>query len=109
MPVKQRIRKARTFDDYHRQQLLDGPDACLLAGVGYLAPYMSAPTFDRLAPEERAALLEDMRADWLRYGAEMMARWRAREPEPMTRPWVFPYLGGPDPLPWAAEAFGEPW
>ena len=38
----------------------------------------------------------------------MMERWNRGEPEPMIRPWVFPYLPGPDQLPWAAEQFGEP-
>ena len=107
MPTKRRAGKAHVFEDYHRQQLLEGPEACLLAGVGYLAR-ISEPTFDRAPPEEQAAVLEAMRADWMRYGAEMMVRWRAGEQEPMTRPWVFPMPGGPDTLPWAAEEFGEP-
>jgi hypothetical protein len=107
MPVKRRIRKARAFDDYHRQQLLEGPDACLLAGVGYLHS-LSVGSFDRASPEEQAGVLEEMRADWARHGAEMMVRWRAGEREPTVRPWVFPYLGGPDSLPWAAKEFGEP-
>ena len=107
MPVKQRTRKARQFDDYHRQQLLEGPDAALLAGVGYLHS-LSVGSFDRASPEEQAAVLEEMRADWARYGAEMMVRWRAGVREPMTRPWVFPCLGSSDTLPWAAEEFGEP-
>ena len=53
-------------------------------------------------------VLAEMREDWMRYGREMMGRWTRREREPTTRPWVFPYLGGPDRLPWAAEQFGEP-
>ncbi len=107
MPIKRRLGKARHLDDYRRQQLLEGPDAVLLAGVGYLAP-ISTATFDRASPEEQAAVLAEMREDWMRYGAEMMVRWRAGEQEPTTRLWVFPYLGSPDTLPWAAEEFGEP-
>ncbi len=107
MPVKQRTKKARPFDDYHRLQLLEGPDACLFAGHGYLAPFKAA-SIEHLDDEQRAALLEAMRADWMRYGPEMMVRWRAGEREPTVRPWVFPYLGSPDSLPWAAEEFGEP-
>ena len=107
MPIKRRVEKARQFDDYHRQQLLEGPDAVLLAGVGYLASTASGH-FHNSPPEEQAAVLDGMRADWARYGAEMVVRWRAGEQEPTTRPWVFPYLGSPDTLPWAAEEFGEP-
>ena len=106
MPVKQRRRKARAFDDYHRQQLLEGPDAVLLAGVGYLHS-LSVGSFDGASPEEQAAVLAEMRADWQRHGREMMERWRAGESEPTTRPWVYPYPGSPDTLPWAAQEFGE--
>ncbi len=107
MPVKQRRGKARAFDDYHRQQLLEGPDAVLLAGVGYLWSIQGA-TFDQASPEEQAFVLAEMREDWQRYGREMMERWPRGEYEPAMRPWVFVVPGGPDRLPWAAETFGEP-
>ena len=107
MPIKRRVGKARQFDDYKRQQLLEGPDACLLAGVGYLHS-ISVGSFALASPKEQASVLEEMREEWALYGREMMDRWRRREPEPMVRPWVFPMLGGPDNLPWAAEEFGEP-
>ena len=106
MPVKQRIGKARHFDDYRRQQLLEGPDACLLAGMGYLWSIQGA-TFDQASPEEQAVVLAEMREDWARYGREMMDRWRRGEREPTKIPWVFPYLS-PDQPPWAAEQFEEP-
>ena len=107
MPIKLRRGKARVFDDYRRQQLLEGPDACLLAGRGYLWSIQGA-TFEGASPAEQAALLAEMRADWARYGPAMMDRWRQGEREPTTLPWVFPYPGSPDRLPWAAEQFGEP-
>jgi hypothetical protein len=107
MPAKRRIGKARGLHDYRRQQLLEGPDACLLAGVGYLWSIRGA-TFDQASPEEQAVALAEMREDWARYGREMLERWTRGEREPTTRPWVYPYPGSPDRLPWAAEAFGEP-
>ena len=107
MPIKRRAGKAHVFEDYHRQQLLEGPDACLLAGVGYLAR-ISEPTFDRAPAEEQAAVLEDMRKDWARYGADLMTWWRSGEHAEGVRPWAWVPAGGPDTLPWAAEEFGEP-
>ncbi|TCJ39204.1 hypothetical protein [Parafrankia sp. BMG5.11] len=106
MPIKQRREKLRPFNDYHREQLIDGPDACLLAGVGYL----TAATWDQMSDKEQASALEDMQADWTAHGAIIM-RWWNQEPgaRPITsKPWVFPVAGGPDALPWAAEQFGEP-
>lgn len=107
MPIKRRLDKRGGLDDYHRQQLLEGPDACLVVGVGYLARFPTVD-FDALPEEQREAILADMRTDWTTYGAAMMVRWRAGEREPTVRPWVFPHLGGPDTLPWAGEQFGEP-
>ena len=107
MPVKQRLGKARAFSDYHRQQLLEGPDAVLLVGVGYLA-LTSAGHFHSSSPAEQAAVLAEMRGDWARYGPAMMERWNRGEREPTTLPWVYPYPGSPDRLPWAAQEFGEP-
>jgi hypothetical protein len=107
MPVKQRIAKARQFDDYRRQQLLEGPDAVLLADVGYLHS-ISVGSFDRASPEEQAVVLDEMRADWARYGADLMTWWRSGEHAEGIRPWAWVPAGSPDTLPWAAEAFGEP-
>jgi hypothetical protein len=107
MPVKRRIGKARPFSDHQREQLLEGLDACLLAGVGYLAPYTVA-TFGQLEPEERAEVLAAMRTDWARHGPEMMERWRAAAPDPAMTPPSPVEPGGRERRPWAAEAFGEP-
>ena len=93
MPVKRRTGKALAFDDFHRQQLLEGPDAVLLAGVGYLWS-IQEPTFDRGSPEEQAFVLEEMRAGWARHGAELMAQWRSTE--------------AGTAAPWALLEFGEP-
>ncbi len=98
MPVKRRNGKARHLDEFHVEQLLEGPDATLLAGVGFLAPIQSA-TFSRASPEEQAVVLQEMRDTWARHGREMMERWRAGAYADVVRP---------SGLPWAAEAFGEP-
>jgi hypothetical protein len=103
MPVKQRRRKARPFDDYQKEQLLCGPDACLLAGVGYL----TAATWSQMSDGEQELALADMRRDWAVHGSTLMAWWRDPDAAPITnKPWVFPVRDGA--LPWAAEQFGEP-
>ena len=61
MPVKKRRGTARAFEDYHRQQLLEGPDAVLLAGVGYLA--LIRDHFHCSSPEDQEIVLAAMRAD----------------------------------------------
>ena len=71
MPAKQRIAKTRVFDDYRRQQLLEGPDACLLAGVGYLAR-ISEPTFDRATWIATAAALPGTSGSSVAEGADRL-------------------------------------
>ena len=108
MPIKQRRGKARAFDEYHREQLIGGPDTSLLAGVGYLAGRMK--WFRHMDDAERAEVLAEMEADWRIHGAELMKWWNAggNAPFPGAKPWTFPFAGGPDRLPWAAEQFGDP-
>ncbi len=107
MPVKKRAAKGRTFDEYMRQQLLEGPDACLLAGVGYLAMFRVA-AFDVLQKREQAELLGVMRDDWRRHGPALMTWWREGGPDGLAKPWCFVAPGGPDRLPWAFQEFGAP-
>lgn len=103
MPVKQRRRKARPFDDYRKEQLLCGPDACLLAGVGYL----TAAKWSEMSDGEQELALKEMRRDWSAHGPILMAWWDDPEAAPVTsKPWVFPIRTGD--LPWAAQQFGEP-
>lgn len=108
MPVKRTVSKrSRRLDDYRRQQLLDGPDASLLAGVGYLR---AAASFDQMSADDQAQAMADMARDWAVHGAELMAWWRLGKDAPTdgVKPWAFVSAGGPDTLPWAAEQFGLP-
>ena len=98
MPVKRRSAKARHLDEFHVEQLLEGPDATLFAGAGYLHS-LSVGSFSRASPEEQAVVLQEMREAWGRHGREMMGRWRAG---------AYADVARPSGLPWAAEAFGEP-
>lgn len=106
MPVKKRRSKGRAFDDYHIEQLIEGPDACLLAGVGYL----TAAQWDQMDGEAQAVAMQQMQDDWALHGPMLMDWWRqgANAPPIATLPWVYPVAGGADGLPWAAEQFGEP-
>jgi hypothetical protein len=79
MPVKQRIDKSRHLDDYRREMLQYGPDAVLIAGVGYLAE-VGAGIVATATPEQRAAIMVAMRADWQRHGERLLAEggdWKA--------------------------------
>lgn len=91
MPVKQRRRKARAFDEYHREQLVCGPDSSLLAGVGYCEG--TPAHFQFLSEADRAVVLAAMEADWKIHGPELMRAQRADSSAS---------------LPWAAMQFGLP-
>lgn len=105
MPRKRRAQKGRNFDDYRRQQLLEGPDASLLAGMGYFAAHKVA-AFNQLNAEQQAEVLATMREDWALFGPGLMEWWRSGEQETGMKPWTFV---APDPgtLPWAAYEFGQ--
>ena len=106
MPTKRtrRTRQTHVFDENCIGQLLKGPDACVLAGMGYFEPYIASGTRD-LSVEQYAEMLETMRADWQKHGPELMRQWRTGEPI-TPKPWIF--IVPHDGLPWAAEEFGEP-
>lgn len=90
MPTS-RTRRTRArdgLDPYMIEQLRDGPDAVLLAGVGYLKA-TPVGSFDRSSPADQAAILQRMREDWNRSGAELREMW------------------GPQVQPWAATAFAD--
>jgi hypothetical protein len=92
MPVKRtKAKRSLRLDEYRRQQLLEGPDACLLAGVGYL----TTATFDQMDASGQATALTDMRADWVRNRDALLQWWSERAPDPAT----------PDALPWAERRF----
>lgn len=86
MPIKQRIRKGRALTDHHIEQLLYGPGAVLLAGVGYLAGQRAF--WGRLSDAEEAKVLAAMEADWRIHGPQIA------------------HLSG-DATPWAAIQFGD--
>lgn len=87
MPVKHRIRKGRALTEHHIAQLLGGPDAVLIAGVGYLTGQRADWGF--LGDAERAEVLDAMEADWRIHGPE-----------------IAPLSG--DAMPWAGNRFGMP-
>jgi len=72
MPLKRRTDKSRHLDGHKREQLLFGPDAPLLAGIGYLEP-AAAATADQLNPAERLKMLAEMRRDWLLHRPQLLA------------------------------------
>lgn len=94
MPIKRtKAKRSLRLDEYRRQQLLEGPDACLLAGVGYL----TTATFDQMDAGAQAAAMADMRADWVRNRDALLQWWSERAPDPAT----------PDALPWSERYFGR--
>jgi len=106
MPIKKRAGKSRQFDEYRACQLLAGPDATLLAGTGYLTAARAA-RFDEMADADKASALDDMREDWDRHGAALMAWWNGDDEAFRFKPWNF-VVRDPEYMPWAAEQFGEP-
>lgn len=72
MPIKKRTDKGRHLDEYRREMLRDGPHAVLLAGCGYLGEVM-ASHFATATPEQRAAIIANMRADWHRHRDRLLA------------------------------------
>lgn len=91
MPVKRTKAKCgRRLDEYRLQQLVDGPDACLLAGVGYL----TAGTFDAMSLDDKAATLDQMRDDWARQRDDVLHWWRSRIPMDGAKPWIQSQLEG---------------
>ena len=69
MPIKRRANKSRRLDEFRVQQLLEGPDACLIAGVGYL----TAGTFAAMSPAEQERAMAQMRQDWQIHGPMLKA------------------------------------
>ena len=110
MPTN-RTRRTRawqaTLDDYRRQQLIEGPDECLIAGVGYLT---GRKWFREMTEAEQAEVLTEMERDWRVHGPDLMAWWNAGEDAPRfsPKPWIFPRTGSPDRQPWAAQHFANP-
>jgi hypothetical protein len=73
MPIKRRLQKGRHLDAYRLEMLRHGPEAMLLAGCGYLAEAGPVGSFATATPEQQAAIIEAMRADWARHGERLRA------------------------------------
>lgn len=105
MPVKRtQAKRSRRLDQYCRQQLLEGPDASLLAGVGYL----TAATFEEMRADDQAQALAQMERDWRANRDELLAWWNQGPEADQTgfKPWVFVVPEGPSSPPWAERQFG---
>lgn len=68
MPMKRRTDKARRLDAYRAEQLIDGPEAALLAGTGY----QRCKWWRDMDAAERADVLAEMRRDWEAHRAELI-------------------------------------
>lgn len=106
MPVKRTLAKAsRRLDDHKIEQLLEGPERCLLAGVGYIGRMF----FWDMDHNQKAELLADIEVDWRENGERMVAWWIDLDAEPICSvPWIFPLPGGPGTRPWAWWEFDAP-
>ena len=83
-----RKRSRADLDEHKLEQMIYGPDSCLLAGLGYTCP-STRNFFSKASEEGRTAILDDMRADWLLHHETILAAAAEREP-------------------WAMTEFGEP-
>jgi hypothetical protein len=103
MPIKRRREKARRqIDDEDMEDLFYGPGTALLEG--YCTRYSSS-RFDDLSPSDQAAVIEDMRQDWQRQSADVLAAWRSRTEHDLYI--AREYFNDPE-QPWALTQFGEP-
>lgn len=105
MPVKRRVGKARKqLDGTDLEDLFYGPGTCLFNGCGYLGPHGDGLWHEKSA-DVQAAVLAEMRADWERHSAAILAAWESRSPH--DRYIAREYHGDPAE-PWAQTQFGEP-
>lgn len=99
VPVKRRVAKARALDQFALVELRDGPGACLIRGCGYYAAHGGTGLHSddpggfywEVSPDAQAGLLEQMRADWQRVGARLIA-----ETDDPAAIWAFREFGAPD-------------
>lgn len=99
-----RGRHSQSLDYWRIQGLIHGD--ILIAGVGYGAKHMSG--CNNWSLEQCSETKEEMRQDWLQYGAEFMAWWRG-DTERFTA--ICASMGktrDPAIIPWALTEFGEP-
>lgn len=105
MPVKRRLAKARRhLEDGDLDDLFYGPGTCLFNGSGYLGQYGDGRFADKTA-EVKAAVLEEMQADWHRHEDAIMEAWADRTEHDR---YIAAEFHGDPPAPWVAMQFGEP-
>jgi hypothetical protein len=63
MPIKRRIEKSRSIDNYKVEELLHGPGTGLLAGLGYSRRDFGG-SYHNMKPDQQAAVIDAMRLDW---------------------------------------------
>lgn len=99
MPTN-RTRRARSWapdlDRHRRQELAEGPAAHLMAGVGY-GELVERGGVNTWTAEDFAAVLEAMRADWRKHGADVLATWIAEDRGAGTRPYAWWAFDAPEP------------
>ena len=104
MPVKRRLRKSRrNLDGMTLQDLFYGPGTCLFNGEGYLGPFGDGFFHDK-PKAVQANVLAEMRDDWERHSATIMAAWNARTDHDL---YIAREYHGAPKLPWAATEFGD--
>ena len=91
MPTKRRIGKTRGLSDGKIEELLRGPGTHLLAGCGYWA----GAFFWNLPADGQVQVLAEMRDDWERHSAVILAAWQNRSalPSDPAEPWALTEFG----------------
>ena len=89
MPVKRRIEKSRSIDEWKMSELFHGPGTCLLAGLGYFRGHLGG-YFHNITPEQQAEMIEAMRLDWEIHHARIMKEANAAG---IKKPWALIEFG----------------
>jgi len=99
MPIKRRVAKSRTLDSLKMSELWYGPGSCLLAGGGYY----HGDFYWNLDDGQQAAVVAEMREDWLRNSDQVLEAWDLRSGHDL---WIGQNHHADQLRPWAEEEFG---